>query len=461
MALREIDKHFWNTLNENAKAALTRQLYDTFVMPAKLISVDGNHARILVNSEFHKLWWQKQTDMVAVSALEIYGDVLQYAIIQENELSDAERQEFEKENTDYVQFLGPDSDRKYQFPTNLKKKYTFDNFVVGEQNRLAQAMVEAIAITQDNTLYNPVLIYASSGLGKTHLLHALGNKWLSYHPTKSVLYCPTESFVTDYVNMSRQNQMELFIHKYRDVDLLLIDDVQFFVGKEGSINEFFQTIRTLIEDKEARVVLTSDRPISELNDLPERLITRFTWGTQPIQITAPDYETRMGILKNKADTIDVTIPEETISYIAGQVNSNVRELEGTLNQVVFSAKMQHKNIVDIETAEHALEALKVSQVHTRRSNLTITRIKDETAKYFHLPLSDLTGPKRQKEIVAARQIAMYLIRELLGTSLPAIGKEFGNRDHTTVMYAVRQVTEKMKNDNDTQRDIDHLKRKLE
>ncbi|MDR0299211.1 MAG: chromosomal replication initiator protein DnaA [Streptococcaceae bacterium] len=459
MPLKDSDKRFWTRVNELAKENLPKATYDYFIAPAKLISVIGNEAKILISSDMHKDFLKRQSDLFNTASLEIYGDLLKMKVLSSADMTDAERKEMNKS----LESLAESSDTVIEpvlkpVKSNLLKKYTFDNFVAGDQNRMTLAATQTITDSPGD-LYNPLFIFGSSGLGKTHLLHAIGNEFLKKHPRSRVIYVSSEGFVTDYVNASRKKQMDSFVEKYRNLDLLLLDDVQFFSDKEGTKNEFFQTFNALHE-KGAQIVLTSDRPPSELNNLEERLVSRFSWGLTT-NITIPDFETRMAILMNKAEKTGLKFPDETISYIAGQINSNVRELEGALNQVEFLAKMEKNSTVEISTAEKAIENLRSSNSHTRKSNLNITKIKDEVAKYYHLPVADLSGPKRVKEIAYARQVAMFLIRDLLGTSLPAIGQEFGKRDHTTVMYAVRVITDKLKSDNETQRDIDNLKRKLE
>ncbi|HEY0222127.1 chromosomal replication initiator protein DnaA [Lactovum miscens] len=459
MPLKESDKRFWNRVNELARQNLPKATYDYFIAPAKLISVSGNKAKILINSDMHKDFLKRQTDLFNTASLEVYGDVLTIKILSDADMSDADRKEMNRSIETRTETPDNFSETILEpVRTNLQKKYSFDNFVAGDQNRMTLAA--ALTITDSpGDLYNPLFIFGNSGLGKTHLLHAIGNEFLKKHPRSRLIYVSSEAFVTDYVNASRKKQMDSFVEKYRNLDLLLLDDVQFFSDKEGTKNEFFQTFNALHE-KGAQIVLTSDRPPSELNNLEERLVSRFSWGLTT-NITIPDFETRMAILMNKAEKTGLNFPDETISYIASQINSNVRELEGALNQVEFLAKMEKNSTVEISTAEKAIENLRSSNSHSRKNNLNITKIKDEVSKYFHLPVADLSGPKRIKEIAYARQVAMFLIRDLLATSLPAIGQEFGKRDHTTVMYAVRVITDKLKNDNETQRDVDNLKRKLE
>lgn len=465
MALKENDKRFWEQVKLLAEKNLKKATYDYFVTQAHLISVTGDKVKILVDSEMHKDWWRNQSDLINTAAMMVYGGPVDYNLFSSNELSDTEYKELNQISASSINTENgaiTDSNVPYPFPSNLMPRYTFENFIVGKPNQLAIAAAQAVADTQTfGSTYNPLFIWGGSGLGKTHILHAIGNEYSKKNRHAHVLYVSAETFVNDYVNTFNRKKMDrdTFINKYRNLDLLLVDDIQFFNNQEGSINEFFSTFNALW-DNGKQIVIVSDRPYSELTNLQERLISRFSQGL-PIDVHTPDFETRLAILMDKATRLNLDFPDDTLAYIAGQVTSNVRELEGVLNQVEFTAKQQNVATVDISVAEKVIEARKVRNDGFKRTNLTINKVKDEVAKYYHLPLTDLTGPKRVKEIANARQVAMYLIRELLGTSLPAIGNEFGKRDHTTVMYAVRQVTDKMKNDSDIQRDVDNLRRKLE
>ncbi|MFV0556436.1 MAG: chromosomal replication initiator protein DnaA, partial [Lactovum sp.] len=433
MPIQKIDELFWAKLQELAETNMKKASFDYFIAPARLISVENNEATILVESDFHKDFWKRQDDLIKTASIEIYNTFINYKILSSKEV---DAKEFEMLNQEFSESVKEEGKEfKLKNPrSNIQSKYNFDNFIEGDQNRMTLAA--AIAITDyPGDQYNPLFIFGNSGLGKTHLLHAIGNEYLKKNPRAYVLYVSSESFVTDYVNASRKKQMDSFIKKYRTLDLLLLDDVQFFSDKEGTKNEFFSTFNELYE-RGAQIVLTSDRPPSELNNLEERLVSRFSWGLTT-NITVPDFETRMAILMNKAEKSGLKFPDTTISYIAGQINSNVRELEGALNQVEFLAKIEKVSTVEISTAEKALDNLKSTHVETKQNNLSIEKIKETVSQYYHVPISDLTGPKRVKEITYPRQIAMYLIRDLLATSLPAIGTEFGKRDHTTVMYAVR------------------------
>lgn len=456
MSLLIDNQKFWDRVTELAHQNIGQQAFEFFIEPAQLLSIEKDVVNILLDSGMKKDYWRKQSDLITTAGFEVFGRPLSYSLYAKDELSNAELNRLTAKNADSLDSSIEMQKTSTPLVNGLNEKYIFENFVQGPGNRWTLAAAVAVADKPGDT-YNPLFIYGGAGLGKTHLMHAIGNEILKDNPTAKVKYVSSESFVNDYVNATRKNQMENFENTYRNLDLLLLDDVQFFSDKEGTKTEFFNTFNALY-DKGAQIVLTSDRIPQELNNLEERLVSRFSWGLTT-DITAPDYETRMAILLIKSESSHLEFPSETLSYIAGQIDSNVRELEGALNRVEFVAKANGITVVDIETASQALRSLKNATQQTL-SNLTIKKIQDEVANYYHISFSDLVGPKRPKEIAFPRQIAMYLVRELLGTSLPAIGTAFGGRDHTTVMYAYRQISDKMKTDIEVQKDIDSIKRKF-
>ncbi len=455
MPLLKENQNFWTRVKELAQNNVNSGTYEYIVEPAQLLGIENDTADILLESKYHRDFWRSQSDLIRTAGFEIFGRPMNYSLYAKDELSSSELAALMQEVTTEQGDI-PVSETSSPAVTGVNGKYTFENFVQGPGNRWTLAAAVAVADKPGDT-YNPLFIYGGSGLGKTHLMHAIGNQILKDNSRMKVKYVSSENFVNDFVNATRKNQMDKFEEAYRTLDLLLLDDVQFFSDKEGTQTEFFNTFNTLYE-KGAQIVLTSDRIPQELNKLEDRLVTRFTWGLTT-DITAPDYETRMAILQIKSEGSELYFPSETLSYIAGQIDSNVRELEGALNRVEFVAKANGISVVDIDTASQALRSLK-SSVTQNLSNLTIKKIQDEVAKYYHVSTADLIGPKRPKEIAFPRQIAMYLVRELLGTSLPAIGTAFGGRDHTTVMYAYKQISDKMKSDVDVQKDIDSIKRKF-
>lgn len=317
------------------------------------------------------------------------------------------------------------------------------------------AHAAALIVSEEpGKLYNPLFFYGGVGLGKTHLMQAIGNKRLEDHPETNVKYVTSEAFTNDFINAIQTNRTEEFRREYRNVDLLMVDDIQFFAQKEGTQEEFFHTFNDLYNN-DKQIVLTSDRVPQEIPKLQERLVSRFAWGL-PVDITPPDLETRIAILKSKAKLDNLTIPNETLSYIAGQINSNVRELEGALSRVQAYSKLKNEPI----TTDLVYEALKGLKLAKANNELSIMDIQNKVASYFHVTISDLKGKKRMKSIVIPRQIAMYLSREMTSNSLPKIGKEFGGKDHTTVIHACDKIAEVIKIDADIRKEISDIKTAL-
>jgi len=296
--------------------------------------------------------------------------------------------------------------------------------------------------------------WQSVGLGKTHLMLAIGNKLLETDPNSKVKYVTSEAFTNDLINAIQTGTQESFREEYRNVDLLLVDDIQFFANKEATQEEFFHTFNALYED-DKQIVLTSDRLPNEIPKLQDRLVSRFKWGLS-VDITPPDLETRIAILRNKADLEGIDIPDDTLSYIAGQIDSNVRELEGALARVQAYSRLNNSAI----TTSLVADALKSLNLSNKLSEVSIPVIQEKVAKYYHVTMAELKGKKRNKQIVMPRQIAMYLSRELTDSSLPRIGNEFGGKDHTTVIHAYDKIAAALKTDLDLQQAIGDLKSQL-
>ncbi|MCY0875446.1 MAG: chromosomal replication initiator protein DnaA [Firmicutes bacterium] len=321
----------------------------------------------------------------------------------------------------------------------FNSKYTFDTFVIGDGNRLAHAASLAIA-EKPAAEYNPFFLYGGVGLGKTHLMHAIGQRALAINPELRVFYITCETFVREYVSAVMTNSLEDFQRRYRHVDILLIDDIQFISGKDGTQEEFFHTFNELYSERK-QIVITSDRPPRDIPVLAERLRSRFAGGLI-YDIKPPEFETRVAILRKKARAEGLDIPEEALYLIASRVETNVRELEGALIRVMAFSSMMNRDINE-DLTEEALQGL-LSNGAKRR--LTATDVQKAVCAHYHVKLEDLLGRSRQKDISYPRQIAMYLARDITGLSLPKIGVEFGNRDHTTVLHAYDKVTREMQTD---------------
>ncbi len=316
--------------------------------------------------------------------------------------------------------------------STLNSRYTFDTFVTGKSNQLAHAAALAVAASPGKA-YNPLFMYGGVGLGKTHLMHAIGHHILKNNPDKRVLYVSSEKFTNELINSIRDNDPEVFRQKYRTVDVLLVDDIQFLSGKAGTQEEFFHTFNTL-RDADKQIILSSDRPPREVKELEERLRSRFEWGLI-VDVQAPDLETRIAILKKKALIDHLDVPNDVMVYIASRIDSNIRELEGALTRAVAYASLTQQPV----TTELVAEALKNVFEENQPKKVTMEVIQEIISEYYKVKVEDLHSKKRTKEIAFPRQIAMYLSRKLAGASLPQVGQFFGGRDHTTVIHAYDKV----------------------
>lgn len=331
--------------------------------------------------------------------------------------------------------------------------YTFDNFIVGSSNKFAHAAAIAVA-ENPGKAYNPLFIYGNSGLGKTHLLLAIGQEIHSRSPEKSIAYIKGDEFTNQMVKSLRENKAEEFRTKYRNVSLFLVDDIQFIAGKQGTQEEFFHTFNSLYSANK-QIIISSDKPPKDMEILDERFRSRFEWGLI-VDITLPDYETRMAILHKKEDMDGYNVSEDVIKYIANNIKSNIRELEGAFNKVVAYAKLEKKEV----TLELAEQALKDIVAPNENKQITADYIISMVAEHFNVSTADLCGNKRSSKIVMPRQVAMYLCREILAIPLKNVGQYLGNRDHTTVMHGVEKIEKELQNNEQLQNTIDTLKKKI-
>jgi len=341
---------------------------------------------------------------------------------------------------------------KNSIPSNLDYRFIFDNFIEGRSNTIALAAALQTAQTP-NPEYNPLLLYGSTGLGKTHLLHAIGNEILKNNPDEVVCYLHSEIYVNEMVKAIQQKSMESFKQKYRSVTTLLIDDIQFFARKERTQEEFFHTFNYLLEGQK-RVIITCDRYPKEVNGLESRLKSRLGWGIV-VPIDPPDYETRVAILKEKAKHIGFTLDDDVAFYIAKQLNSNIRELEGALSTLKANAFFTGKKI-DLEYTKQILKEL----FKVNHQIVSLENIQKATAQYYNVKLSELLGKSRKRSIVRPRQLAMFLAKDLTDKSYPEIGESFGGRDHTTVLHAYKKMSELLAENSDINEDKQKIINKL-
>ncbi|MBU9788549.1 chromosomal replication initiator protein DnaA [Lentilactobacillus sp. IMAU92037] len=441
----------WQKLSDQFRSNTTDLTYDTWIKPVTPVSFDGATLTLALPSELHLDYWKQQLapNLIEYAYIITKGNIEPKFILD----SDIQKEEPKPEAPSTSSDGLPKGDMGFSKEAHLNPNYTFDNFIIGKGNQMAHAAA-LIVSEEPGKLYNPLFFYGGVGLGKTHLMQAIGNKRLEDHPETNVKYVTSEAFTNDFINAIQTNRTEEFRREYRDVDILMVDDIQFFAQKEGTQEEFFHTFNALYNNNK-QIVLTSDRVPQEIPKLQERLVSRFAWGL-PVDITPPDLETRIAILKNKAKLDNLSIPNDTLAYIAGQIDSNVRELEGALSRVQAYSKLKNEPV----TTDLVYEALRGLKLTKANRELSIVDIQNKVANYFHVSINDLKGKKRMKSIVMPRQIAMYLSREMTSNSLPKIGKEFGGKDHTTVIHACDKIAEIVKIDADLRKEIADIKSAL-
>lgn len=449
---------FWNRVIELSKKTFKKEIFDYFVLTSRLIKVDQQEAVIYLDAEVKKLFWEENmTKVILTAGFEIYAVELtiSYQFNLEEEEEEKEFIPLSEMNRDYAVSHAPIVDLP-PIQTGLRKKYTFDNFVSGDGNQWALAA--ALAVSENlATTYNPLFIYGGPGLGKTHLLNAIGNQIMENYPNARVKYIPAESFINEFLERLRLNDMDTFKKTYRNLDLLLIDDIQSLGGKKVTTQEeFFNTFNALYGDNK-QIVLTSDRSPDHLDSLEERLVTRFKWGLTQ-NITPPDFETRIAILRNKIEDLDFTFPDDTLEYLAGQFDSNVRDLEGALNDISLVARVKKIKDITIDVAAEAIRARKNEALQI--TVIPIEKIQTEVGKFYNVSVNEMKGSRRVQNIVLARQVAMYLAREMTDNSLPRIGREFGGKDHTTVMHAYEKIKGMIEIDDNLRLEIQTIKKKL-
>ncbi|MFO7154004.1 MAG: chromosomal replication initiator protein DnaA [Caldicoprobacter oshimai] len=432
----------WARALQYMKAQLSDVSFDTWIRVIQPLLLKDNEIVLSVPNEFTKnILQSRYMETIAGSLREVAGIPIYVKFILENEVEH------------YLESINSRDVDNTQTHSVLNPKYTFDTFVVGNSNRFAHAACLAVAEAPAKA-YNPLFIYGGVGLGKTHLMHAIGHYILARNPKAKVLYVTSEKFTNELINSIRDDKNVEFRNRYRNIDVLLIDDIQFIAGKERTQEEFFHTFNALHEANK-QIIISSDRPPKEIPTLEDRLRSRFEWGLIA-DIQPPDLETRVAILKKKAELENIEIDDEILLFIAKRIESNIRELEGALIRIMAYASLTN-NKLDISIAE---EALKDILSTAQPKEITIPLIQQVVADYFHLKVDDFKSKKRSRPIAYPRQIAMYLCRELTDQSLPKIGEEFGGRDHTTVIHACEKIQEDMQKDSQLRRTIDELKKKI-
>ena len=447
----------WSRILQMAQTGLPSQAFRTWFAGTNPVALSDQELLVEVPSEFHAEWLEdRYGTFLEEAANRVLGRHLSISFLP-GESPFLPLVPTVELTASPGSLQAPSDPRLSPSPTapnpGLNRRYTFDRFVVGGDNQLAAAAASAVA-KKPALLYNPLFLYGGVGLGKTHLMHAIGNAILDSDPAKRVAYAPSEQFMNELVTAIQEGTTAAFRRRYRRMDLLLIDDVHFLKGKEATQEEFFHTFNALY-DAHKQIVLTSDRPPKEIPGLEERLISRFQWGLVA-DIKAPNYETRVAILRKKAAEDTLTLDPEVIDFIARLCTSSVRELEGAIIKLLAYSSLKNQEI-SISMAKIALQGVLGSRVPEGASPITPERIQEAVAKQWGIPSAALSSKRRTKDLTVPRQVAMYLIREFLDLPLVQIGNLFGGRDHSTVIHSIRKVEETVAVDPSFERKVQALR----
>ena len=444
-------KELWEKTLNIIKGELTEVSFNTWIKSCEPISISSNTIIISVPNSFTQDILEKRYKDLVINSIEAAcSKTYELEFVIASELQEVEEKNEENKNTSKKDGISVTVND--EMSSTLNPKYTFDSFVIGNSNRFAHAASLAVAESPAKA-YNPLFIYGGVGLGKTHLMHAIGHYILQNNPNAKVVYVSSEKFTNELINAIKDDKNEEFRTKYRSVDVLLIDDIQFIAGKERIQEEFFHTFNALHESGK-QIVISSDRPPKDINFLEDRLKSRFEWGLIA-DISNPDYETRLAILRKKAQLDNIIIDDDILSNIATKIDSNIRELEGTLNKLIAKASLINSPIT-MEMAEKAINDV----VTQKEKVLSIELIQETISKYFNITVNDLKGIKRSADVTFPRQIAMYLCRSVAGQPLTVIGAKFGKRDHTTVLHACNKIENEVKENPSTKRIVDSVKNLL-
>lgn len=437
---------FWKECRRYISERLSDQSFDNWVAPVYPTRIGNQSITLAVPNPLTKNYWERHlSGYILQFSLESYGiEYVPTFVIVPIEVEKPKVSEVETNIITDASFTD----------SHLNPNYIFDTFVIGEGNKMANGAALAVVDSPGKT-YNPLLIYGGVGLGKTHLMQAIGNEIHRKSPNVRIKYSTSESFVNDFITAIQNGSQAEFRSMYREIDVLLIDDIQFLSNKDKTQEEFFHTFNELYNNGK-QIVLTSDRLPNNITNLEERLISRFKWGLST-DITPPDLETRIAILRKKASSERLDISPDTLTYIANNIDTNIRELEGALVRVIAYAAIQGKDITTVLAAEALQNILSDSEVRP----LTVTDILDQVVRYYQITIEEIKGKKRTRNIVHPRQIAMYLARELTDLSFPKIGEQIGNKNHTTVIHAYEKIANNIEEDLQVKQEIDQLKQRLQ
>ncbi|MBI3963890.1 MAG: chromosomal replication initiator protein DnaA [Candidatus Kerfeldbacteria bacterium] len=446
-------QHLWNATLGQLELVLSKANFTTWFKNTFIASYENTRVIIAVPNTFTKAWFENKYHDVILKALRNVTENQVTEIIYKVAAAPTSPERLGLKASLQGTAARTEPVRAVPNESGLDERYTFETFVVGKGNELAKAAARAVA-ESPGRVYNPLFFYGGVGLGKTHLMHAIGSAAKTQTPSLRVLYVTCEQFTNDFIHAISNGKGEQFKQRYRTVDLLLIDDIQFLAGKEGTQEEFFHTFNALHQHHK-QIVLSSDRPPKAIPTLEQRLISRFEWG-MVADITQPDLETRLAILNAKCKDRGQELAPEVLQYIASVIQTNIRELEGALNKLLAHTELNHLT-PDLAGAKKILATLAPTTV---RRGITPKQLIQTVAEYYDVPVDDVLGKSRKKELVVPRQIAMYLLREDLKSSFPTIGFELGNRDHTTAMHAYTKIQQQNEGDEKTRQDITLIRQRL-
>jgi chromosomal replication initiator protein len=447
----------WESAQEHLRSMLSADTYNLWFAPLSVVSLDGNHVTLEVANDFCEVWLKDNYMGLLQDVLALAGGrqlQVKFKVGSASRPAPATTPAVEPAATPKPK-AAQASDRNHAHPAdqNFNPKNTFETFVVGNNNNFAYAAALAVAQAPGKS-YNPLFLYGGVGLGKTHLLHAIGQHVGSNKKGARVAYVSSEKFTNEYIDAIQNNQLAKFRKKYRQTDVLLIDDIQFLAGKERIQEEFFHTFNALHEAHK-QIVLTCDRPASEIQNLEHRLVSRFEWGLVT-DLQPPDVEMRLAILNKKAQSMGVVLPEEIMNFLANRIRTNIRRLEGALIRVASYASLTGKKL-SLEIVEGLLREI----LHEEgRFSISIEVIQKKVAEHFDIRLADMTSKRRPENIAFPRQVAMFLSRQMTESSLSAIGEAFGGRDHGTVLHACRLVKDRMEIDSSIRQVVSLLEKQL-
>lgn len=456
------NKLLWQKVLDNISNIVDPMSYETWFKSCDFIGVDRNNIRLVIPIMWYKTHIEENYKDIIIDSFNKFltepVDKIMY-ILKEN-VDDVLESDMEKSNV--VNEKGVNNSNYIRnHVSNLNKNYTFESFVVGESNKFAQAAALAVA-ENPGTMYNPLFIYGNSGLGKTHLMHAIGN-YIESKYNKKVLYVTSDDFMNDFTGLARKGNSgsnldyaEFFKNKYRNVDVLLIDDIQFLGGAEKTQQEFFHTFNNLYNDSK-QIIVSSDRSPEDLKVLEDRLRTRFAWGLQ-VDISPPDYALKMAIIRKKLKGEDININEEVISYIASNIGNDVRQLEGSITRLVAYSAIMCVTDITLDFAMEALRDFTKKDAVTDQNN--IRRIQKSVANFYNISFEDMKSKKRTPNLAIPRQVAMYLCRKLTDESFERIGIEFSGKNHATVIHACNKIEREMKINADLNDAINNIKKQL-